>query len=150
MKKNLFKHLSEKILNLLEDSKKYKYIVNEDIQIDDLFKLARDKKILNTYKHLFKIAVFISKENKDNIVILLHNEYPNEEKDNISINKKLVDCIGLMEKIFIELNDLNIHRYSDDTKHTILIKILKKTGKESIINNKGDIEDYEADNIENS
>lgn len=133
MKKSNSEYLYTKITELIYDAVKNNNIVNKDIATEELFSLCKKDDTLYKYKNIYRIAIY-QEENTSDIVILLASDFPYEDKDTIKINEKLVECIGSMEKIFIYLDNIDIHRKSERNKHYVLVKILKKDYKSFLKN----------------
>lgn len=117
-------YLKNKILESIKEAEDNCSFIDTSKTTSELYKECKSNKLFNKFKNVFKFCALKDINDNKKTLLLLINDYPFEEKDTIKVNEKLVDCIANIEKIFITIDELDIYRVNEASKHNVILKII--------------------------
>lgn len=97
----------------------------------------KNNKESKTFKNIGKFSFFTTTyDNQDAILIYSILSFPMEKKDSIEINDQVMNVIEFIEKLFVEINNVNMLKFnsSDSKEHYVFLKMVLFGSVEQITN----------------
>lgn len=97
----------------------------------------KNNKESKTFKNIGKFSFFTTTyDNQDAVLIYSILSFPMEKKDSIEINDQVMNVIEFIEKLFVEINNVNMLKFnsSDSKEHYVFLKMVLFGSVEQITN----------------
>jgi hypothetical protein len=97
----------------------------------------KNNKESKTFKNIGKFSFFTTTyDNQDAVLIYSILSFPMEKKDSIEINDQVMNVIDFIEKLFVEINNVNMLKFnsSDSKEHYVFLKMVLFGNIEQITN----------------
>ncbi len=89
------------------------------------------------FRHIGKFDFFnTTYNNTESVLVFCNISFPMEKKDSIDVNEGIVNLIDFLEKVFVQLDSVEIMKHNDynTNTHIILIKTIINKSKDDVCN----------------